>query len=325
MDEETLKKQKVLYKLFNNSISNNRLANSYLLYGDLNAPLKETALYLAKSLSCEKNTFACNNCNSCLRFDKGKALDSYFIDGSVESIKKENIKNLEKHFKYSTLETNHTSTYVIHLINNITEEAANALLKFLEEPKYKLIAFLTTHNVDQTLKTIVSRSTLVKVESVNQHELYLDLLNVDIGKNKLSDFAAYILSNIVPSISEANLLLENKNILIVLDEIEQFINELSINPKNASYKLLSIPQIIKDTKAYPYLILSLSIIFSEMLSNKINDDLILKKELKSINISKSKIGKIKRVLEEYNSFKNLNLNINYYLSKIILLLLEENK
>jgi len=321
MTESNLQKeQEILYKLFNNSINSNRIANSYILYGDLNSPLKDTAMYLAKSLSCNESTFACNSCPSCKRFDQGKAPDSFFIDGSNQMIKKQNIKDLVEHFEYSTFEKDHIPTYVIHLVDNITEEAANALLKFLEEPKQELVAFLTTHNLDAVLKTILSRSIKVKVNPLNHLDYYNQLLSLEYPKRKgekISVFLAYILSKISSSIDEANSIIEDENNVFAIEVIEEFLELLENNKKEAIYLLLSLTSKIKDNKCYNYLFITLSTILSDILSNNISEDCGISETLKNIPISKNKLISIKNILEEVVKFKRYNLSNTTTIAKII--------
>ena len=321
MTESNLQKeQEILYKLFNNSINSNRIANSYILYGDLNSPLKDTAMYLAKSLSCNESTFACNSCPSCKRFDQGKAPDSFFIDGSNQMIKKQNIKDLVEHFEYSTFEKNHIPTYVIHLVDNITEEAANALLKFLEEPKQELVAFLTTNNLDAVLKTILSRSIKVKVNPLNHKDYYNQLLSLEYPKRKgekISVFLAYILSKISSSIDEANSIIEDENNVFAIEVIEEFLELLENNKKEAVYLLLSLTSKIKDNKCYNYLFITLSTILSDILSNNISEDCGISETLKNIPISKNKLISIKNILEEVVKFKRYNLSNTTTIAKII--------
>lgn len=321
MTESNLKlEQEILYKLFNNSIKSNRIANSYILYGDLNSPLKDTAMYLAKSLSCNESTFACNSCPSCKRFDQGKAPDSFFIDGSIQMIKKQNIKDLVEHFEYSTFEKNHIPTYVIHLVDNITEEAANALLKFLEEPKQEIVAFLTTHNLDAVLKTILSRSIKVKVNPLNHKDYYNQLLSIEYPKRKgekISVFLAYILSKISSNIDEANYIIEDDNNVFAIEVIEEFLELLENNKKEAVYHLLSLTSKIKDNKCYNYLFITLSTILSDILSNNISEDCGISETLKNIPISKNKLISIKNILEEVVKFKRYNLSNTTTIAKII--------
>ena len=47
------KYQPVIYKIFENAIKDNRISHAYLLSGSNGMPLKETALFLAKSILCD--------------------------------------------------------------------------------------------------------------------------------------------------------------------------------------------------------------------------------------------------------------------------------
>lgn len=319
MNENILKdSQEVLYKLFYNSIANNRVSNSYILYGDYNAPLKDISLYLAKSLSCNTSTFACNSCPSCKRFDLGKSPDFFFIDGAANTIKKQDIKGLISHFEYSALEDNHIPTYVINMVDNITQEAANALLKFLEEPKNGIVAFLTTHNINAVLKTIVSRSVTVKVNSLNQKEYFKSLCELTYpNKNKISNFHAYILSRITSSSSEANSIIEDENNVYAIEIIESFLLTLQQNKKEAMYLLLSLASHIKENKCYNYLFTTLSILISDVLSNSIFDECGIAEVLKNIPLSKSKLINIKSILEEVVKLRRYNLSNTTIISRII--------
>ena len=177
MNKETfLKSEAKAAKLFINSRKTGRLSSAYLLYGERNAPLKESALFLAKSLGCEKDLLACDECDSCKRFDKGIHPDFVLIDGETTRIKKEDIQNLQDKFSESAFEKGHRLCYVIHRVENITEKAANTILKFLEEPREGQVAILTSYNIDKVLKTILSRSVLVRIDPIDEKEMQRELL-----------------------------------------------------------------------------------------------------------------------------------------------------
>ena len=137
--------QPIIYKTFVNSLKENRLSHAYLLVGNPGTPLKEVAIYLAKSLVCDDpNPLACNNCISCLRIDHNNYPDFVVFDGSKESIKKDYVLSIESQFERTPIEKKGIMVYVIHLMENMTIEAVNSILKFLEEPKENVFAFLTT-------------------------------------------------------------------------------------------------------------------------------------------------------------------------------------
>ena len=323
MDELTLKKYEPrLYKLFTNSRKKNRLSNAYLLYGDKNAPLKDVAMLLAESLGCEKNLVACKSCPSCKRFEEGIRPDFVFIDGEYDTIKKGDIEMLEEKFSLSALEKNHHLTYVIHRIDNITEKAANALLKFLEEPKEGQIAFLTTYNIDRVLKTIVSRSLAVRVEPLDVNQLFLELENTPfkIGKEEISlnPFQAYIMTKFASSREEASEILSLDSTFIdASDNIESFLNDLSVSLDIGSYTLLHLTNSIKDTKCYNWMYQILELIIDEVLLDKINEDNPLYGSIKGLKKYEQNLLAARNVLVEAISRKNANLNSTLTIVRII--------
>lgn len=272
MDKDTfLAHEGKLAKFFLNSRRQNRLSHAYLLTGEGGAPLKDVALFLAKSLSCQEGLLACGQCSSCQRFEKGIHPDFRLIDGSGPTIRKETVKQLLEDFSLSALEKGHVLCYVVHEVDNITEEAANALLKFLEEPREGQVAFLTTYNPTRVLKTIRSRTILLSVEPMDSTSFYRQLLSEPFsdGKGKeipLSDGALFFLSRSFTSRSEIQAMLqEDDSFALGYEAAEIFLTELSRSPKGAGIALLECTQRIKDAKCYNWMYRTLLCVFQESL------------------------------------------------------------
>ena len=323
MDENTLKLYEPrLYKLFSNSRKKNRLANAYLLYGDKNAPLKETAMYLAQSLGCEKGVFGCRKCPSCLRFKEGVRPDFVFIDGEYDTIKKEDISALEEKFSLSALEKNHHLTYVIHRIDNITEKAANALLKFLEEPKEGQIAFLTTYNLERVLKTIVSRSLTIRIDPLDLKKLYEQLLSSSFTRGKkemmLNPYQAYLLTHFACSLDEAKEILDtDSSFLDAVDGLEIFLNDLACSLELGIHSMLFLTNSIKDTKCYNWLYQILEVIIDEVLLNRIDEENPLFEYTKGLVRYRKNLLPTRDVLIEAISHRQANLNPTLTIVRIL--------
>ncbi|MDY0214760.1 MAG: hypothetical protein RBS24_04475 [Bacilli bacterium] len=164
--------QPLLFQTFGNALTNRNLSHAYLLDGEEGTPLKDVAFYLAKSLVCDNpNPYACNNCDACTRFEHGNYTDFYFFDGAESSIKKESVLELEKAFNLTSVESKGVLIYVMHNVENMTIEAINALLKFLEEPANNVFAFLTTSNTTNVLPTILSRSQILNLQIIKRDVL----------------------------------------------------------------------------------------------------------------------------------------------------------
>ena len=175
--------QPIIYKTFINSLKGDKLSHAYLLVGDPGTPLKEVATYLAKSLVCDSpDPLACNNCISCIRIDHNNYPDFVVFDGSKESIKKGDIASIESQFERTAIERKGIMIYVIHLMENMTIEAVNSILKFLEEPGQQIYAFLTTNNENSILPTIISRCQVLRMKLIDKNIVINDAVSFGVDK-----------------------------------------------------------------------------------------------------------------------------------------------
>lgn len=157
------KNEPIALKVLSGAFSGGRVPHAFLLAGEPGLPLKEAAYFIAESLVCEHpSPLADESCRNCERIRKGNYADFLFLDGSVSSIKKEDVQAVLGDFSRTPVEARGVMVYVIHLVENMTPEAVNSLLKFLEEPPSGCYAILTSENVGRVLPTIVSRSETIR-------------------------------------------------------------------------------------------------------------------------------------------------------------------
>lgn len=161
--------QPVIYQTFLNSLQKDQLSHAYLISGSNGAPLLDVATFFAKSILCDDpSPLACNSCITCLRVDDGNYPDFFVFDGSKATIKKEAVTTIESAFEKKAFENKGIRVYVLHLIENMTIEAINSILKFLEEPGQKVYAFLTTNNENVILPTIISRCQVLRLKLIDK-------------------------------------------------------------------------------------------------------------------------------------------------------------
>ena len=111
-------KQPLLYKTFLNALQNNELSHAYLIVGETGTPLKETAIYLAKSLLCDKpDPLACENCIICMRVENNQYADLIIEDAEEGQIKREEIDRIISTFSKTAVESKGKVVYIIHLID----------------------------------------------------------------------------------------------------------------------------------------------------------------------------------------------------------------
>jgi DNA polymerase-3 subunit delta' len=262
-DEQSFKEeQPVLSELFVRARSKKRLSHAYLLYGEPSSPVLESAMFMAESLNCEKSLLACRECPSCKRFEEGIHPDFLFIDGSKGLIKKSDVDEISDFFSLSALEKDHLSIYLINHIENITEEAINALLKTLEEPSGNTIALLTTTNRDKVIPTILSRCDVVPVRSPDVGKI-MEEYHGEYAKEMY-----YLVASLAYSESDRKTILDSDEFSSAYKAAYDYLYALAFKSEEASYKLMrEAGDNLKGNKCYNYFYTVLSIIFTDVLTS----------------------------------------------------------
>lgn len=160
--------QPLASKIITNSIRKGRISHAYLIQGERGTGKAAIALLLAKGLFCENKTDVepCHECNTCKRIASGNHPDVHWIEPDGQSIKIEQIKNLQKEFIYSGLESAQ-KVYVINGADTLTLNAANRILKFLEEPSKQTTAMMLTDNSQSIIPTVRSRCQVIDLKPLN--------------------------------------------------------------------------------------------------------------------------------------------------------------
>jgi len=153
-----------LVPLLQNSIKHGRLPNAYLLVGPAHIGKMTLALNIAQALNCEAADRPCGSCMSCSRIAAGKHADIQIIglaDGSTRENKSkeigiEQIRDIQHSAALPPFEGKY-KVFIIDGAEQLSNEAANCLLKTLEEPAEKVIYLLLTVNEQAVLPTVISR------------------------------------------------------------------------------------------------------------------------------------------------------------------------
>lgn len=159
-----------------------RLPNALLLKGAEGIGKLDLALNFAQSILCDAPDtagIACQNCPSCHWFSQESNPDFRLIQPDALSIseetpEKESGKKASREISVDQIRalsnfvnlSAHSGGYrvvLIHPAEAMNNNAANALLKSLEEPTDKLLFILVTNKPQQLLPTILSRSLSLAV------------------------------------------------------------------------------------------------------------------------------------------------------------------
>jgi DNA polymerase-3 subunit delta' len=200
------------------SLKQERLPHAYLFYGPQGSGKEALAIKLAQLLNCEKNEFKiCNECSHCLKikilqhpdvkfifptpaesnFDQKeyletlqeKAQNPYMrtdFSGKNIFIGIDTIRDLKLEARFKLYEGK-KKVYIISEADSMRTEAANAILKLLEEPPENLMLILTTSNIFKILPTIKSRCQLIRFKPLSENQIKEIILKYhpNVNKDKL--------------------------------------------------------------------------------------------------------------------------------------------
>jgi DNA polymerase III subunit gamma/tau len=149
--------QEHVTRTLKNAVAGGRIVHAYLFCGPRGTGKTSTARILAKAVNCHSPEAGepCNRCPSCLMVNEGRAIDLIEIDAaSNRGI--DDARELREKIRFSPAEARY-KVYIIDEAHMLTSEAANALLKTLEEPPEHAILILATTESHKILPTIASR------------------------------------------------------------------------------------------------------------------------------------------------------------------------
>lgn len=191
MDTFLAQNQPLVYSQIKKSVEHGRLAHAYLFEGDQGVGKHELSLWLAKRLFCTQvvDNEPCNECNNCLRIAAGEHPNLWQIKPDGQSIKVDQIRQLQQEFVRSGFESR-LQFFTISHADKMNASAANSLLKFLEEPAGSFVAILETDSPGKILPTIQSRCQILHFAPLNTQALVTKLVQTGIGTESATLLAA---------------------------------------------------------------------------------------------------------------------------------------
>ena len=169
MFEKIIGNNKIKNQLIN-SIKLNKYSHSYLFLGKVGIGKKQIAKEFAKMILCLSEEKYCTKCKSCIEFDSNNNPDFQEIVPDGNSIKIEQIREMQKKVVEKPIISN-KKVFIIDDADLMTREAGNCLLKTLEEPPEFAVIILIGSNEANFLSTIKSRCTIIKFEDIPNSEL----------------------------------------------------------------------------------------------------------------------------------------------------------
>ena len=145
-------------RLLRRALARGQLPHAFLFTGMEGVGKQLTALTLAKAVNCQNaiDGDCCDHCLSCRKTASGNHPDIFAVESDGPFIKIEQIRAIQQRLRFRPLE-GRCRVIVITDAQNMKIEAANAMLKILEEPPANNLLVLTALDTSALLPTIVSR------------------------------------------------------------------------------------------------------------------------------------------------------------------------
>lgn len=161
---------RTLTPYFHRWIDLKKVPQTLLLVGPRTTAKRELAHSIAQRLLCQNRT-ACGQCSSCLKAQKGSWVDFTEIlpeesdSGKLGNIKLEQLDVIKRSLGHGAMEGAYRF-FVINDAQQLTLQAANSLLKILEEPPRSWIFVLTAPDSTLILPTLLSRSQVIRLKAL---------------------------------------------------------------------------------------------------------------------------------------------------------------
>jgi DNA polymerase III subunit delta' len=155
------------------ALERDRTPNSLLFSGPAGVGKRQTALTLAKALNClEKTGDSCDRCPSCLAIDQGRHPDVMEIEtlAGKQALAIDQTRLL-KQAAYLRPMSGRKRVFILVAAEEMSADAANSLLKVLEEPPLFCHIVLVTENPFLLLPTIVSRCQTLAFSAISTEEI----------------------------------------------------------------------------------------------------------------------------------------------------------
>ncbi|MBN1311235.1 MAG: DNA polymerase III subunit delta' [Anaerolineae bacterium] len=157
-------------RLLAEQIAAGRTRHAYLLTGPSGVGKTTLATRLTQAFNCTGENPPCGECRPCHLIGQGIHPDILTVEPEKASIRIDTIRDLQAALNLHPLEARYRIAIVLD-VHHLTDAAADALLKTLEEPPVAARLILTAGAAEATIPTIVSRCQVIALRPVPARQI----------------------------------------------------------------------------------------------------------------------------------------------------------
>jgi DNA polymerase-3 subunit delta' len=166
--------------LLERSLKGNSRPHAYLLAGPPRIGKSTLAVNTAQAVNCSQPSASggCGSCSACTRIAQSKHPDvsTLQVPRDKTEIGIDQIQEVQKSASLKPYE-GLCRVFIINGADRLSAEAANRLLKSLEEPPSQVLFILTANRVEDVIPTIVSRCMVIEIERAPPSKIASLLMN----------------------------------------------------------------------------------------------------------------------------------------------------
>ena len=220
-------------------LEQNQLNHAYLFSGFFGS--LDMAKFLAKSLFCtdKVGVLPCEKCRNCKLIEEEEFPDVTMIKPINQIIKTERIRELVGQFSQAGIESKQ-QVFIIEQADKMHPNAANSLLKVIEEPQSEVYIFFLTSDEEKILPTIRSRTQVFHFKK-QEEKLIHQLEQAGLVKKK-----ATLLAQFSQSRAEAEKLANQAGFWTLVDESERLLTWLVAKKKESYLQVAKLANLADD-------------------------------------------------------------------------------
>jgi len=172
-------------------LEKSRFSGAFIFSGPEGIGKKMVAKIIAGQLNCTgQGDRPCGSCSGCLKIQNETHPDLHIIQNGQSQIKMEDIRGILRQANLRPYEGS-VKVFIIDNAHKLNSEAANSLLKVLEEPPKDVLIILITHKPQNIIKTVLSRCQEIKFSPLMRAQLETVLIKNYALDNTSAHFLAY--------------------------------------------------------------------------------------------------------------------------------------
>jgi DNA polymerase III subunit delta' len=169
--------------------SGHGMSHAFLFTGPPGSGRSNAAIAFAAALQCEQDPPGCSVCHSCHTVLAGSHADVSVVRTERLSLGVDEVRELVRRSALSPV-GRRWQIVVVEDADRLTDQAANALLKAIEEPTERTVWMLCAPTVEDLLPTIRSRCRLVTLATPSVAEVADFLTRMDTVEPALASYSA---------------------------------------------------------------------------------------------------------------------------------------